>query len=498
MNQGRCFVTLAIAASALVAACGGGRSSEPSSTTSAPSDGTPVITWDDCGYEGYLECGSLDVPFDYDDPTKGSFSLYLVRNPADDPSERIGSLLVNPGGPGFGGSVLAENADFIYGQDVLDRFDIVGWDPRGTGRSTPAIDCVESFDDYFTADPTPSDEQQQEDLEIASREFVEACEENSGEILPWVSTNASVRDMDTIRRALGEETISYFGFSYGSELGATWVTAFPDTVRVAVLDGSVDPNADSIEGVLQQNRGFEAALATFLAQCSESTMCAFHNGGNAEGAFDALMNRLDENPIPTSDGRPDLTRGMAITGVVQAMYDDAYWPELEVALSGAAEGDGNGLLSLFDEYFQRQPDGTYTNDLEAFLNILCADDPTRMTIEEADQYVPQYNEAGPRLSPGTTGDYTCTFWPAARDPRADITGKGAGPIVVIGTTGDAATPLKGTRNMAKVLEDGRLIVVDADRHTGYTSSLCAQKAVDSYLIDLTTPAERGTELTCKN
>jgi pimeloyl-ACP methyl ester carboxylesterase len=466
---------------------------DTSTTTSMESGNIGSISWDSCG-DG-LECGTLDVPIDYADPSGATTSIYMVRHLALDPSNRIGTLLVNPGGPGFGGSWLAESAEQIYSSTILDRFDILGFDPRGTGMSTPAIDCTDDYDYYFAGgDVTPDTPEERQETIDSTKEFTDECFAKSGDILPYVGTNNVARDMDRIRQALGEDKISYFGFSYGSELGATWTTLFPDTVRAAVLDGAADPNADSIEGVLQQNRGFESALDTFLAQCAENTSCVFHNGGNAPGAFDALMNKLDENPIPTTTGRPDLTRGMAITGVIQAMYDDAYWPELEQALADAAAGDGNGLLSLFDEYFQRQPDGTYTNDLEAFLNILCADDPTRMTIEEADQYVPQYNEAGPRLSPGTTGDYTCTFWPEALDPRVDITGAGAGPILVIGTTGDPATPLDSTRKMAATLEDGRLVVATANQHIGYNTSLCVNDAVDGYLVDLVAPDE---ELTCE-
>jgi pimeloyl-ACP methyl ester carboxylesterase len=299
--------------------------------------------------------------------------------------------------------------------------------------------------------------------------------------------------MDMIRRALGEDKISYFGFSYGSELGATWTTMFPETVRAAVLDGASDPNADDLVGTLQQNKGFEESIATFLANCSADSSCAFHNDGNAEGAFDDLMEQLDENPISTSSGRPDLTRGMALTAVAQAMYSDSYWSYLEDALASAQAGDGTDLLSLYDEYFQRQADGTYGNELEAFVNIVCADNPDRMTVEEADALVPQYQANAPRFSPGTTGDYTCVFWPKALDPRIKITGKGAGPIVVIGTTGDAATPLASTRNMVKALEEGRLIVVTAEQHTGYNVNSCVNDAVDSYLIDLQAP---DNELDC--
>lgn len=485
MNRRRCFVTLAVAASALITACGGDRATELTSTTSAPVDGTPVIAWDDCGYEGYLECGSLDVPFDYDDPTKGSFSLYLVRNPADDPSERIGSLLVNPGGPGFGGSVLAENADFIYGQDVLDRFDIVGWDPRGTGRSTPAVDCVESFDDYFTADPTPSDEQQQEDLEIASREFVEACEENSGEILPWVSTNASVRDMDTIRRALGEETISYFGFSYGSELGATWVSTFPETVRVAVLDGSVDPTLDGVEAGVQQALGFERELTAFLAQCSADPECAFHNDGDAEGAYDAVMERIDRLPLFVAADRTRVTTGVAVVGVITALYSSDSWPELARALAAAQEDNGRPLLDLWDTYFQSLGNGSYGNEIEAFYAISCLDDVYPTSVEATDAFNDRYLAVAPRIGVGFIGQYQCAFWPVPPDERTEIRDVGAN-VLVVGTTGDSATPIEGTRVMAESL-GAPLLTVEANQHTAYSSVPCAAAKVDEFLIGLRVP-----------
>lgn len=455
-------------------------------------DPTNAISWKSCG-DG-LECGYLDVPIDYADENSATISLYLTKHIATSSSQRIGTLLVNPGGPGFGGSYLAGSANNIYSPAILSSFDIIGWDPRGTGQSIPAIDCTDDYDYFFAGgDITPDTDQERADIVASTEEFTKACFDNNDELLPYVGTNNVARDMDMIRRALGEDRISYFGFSYGSELGATWATLFPDTVRAAVLDGASDPNADDLVGTLQQNKGFEESIATFLANCSSDSSCALNNGGNAEGAFDDLMEQLDENPISTSSGRPDLTRGMALIAVAQAMYSDTYWSYLEDALALARTGDGTDLLTLYDQYFQRQADGTYGNELEAFLNISCADNPNRMTIKEADSYVPRFQANAPRFSPGTTGDYTCVFWPKALDPRIKVTGAGAGPIVVIGTTGDAATPLASTRNMVKSLEAGRLIVVTANQHTGYGVNSCVNDAVDSYLIDLVAPA---TELAC--
>ena len=442
--------------------------------------------WTSCS-DG-LECAYVDVPLDYSNPDSERISIFVAKRPANDPDKRIGSLLVNPGGPGFGGAVLALNADAIYGSDLLDSFDIIGFDPRGTGESIPAIDCIDDYDAIFARGDITPDNQAERQAEVDSaKDFTDTCFEKNGDLLPYVGTNNVARDMDMIRRSLGEAKISYFGFSYGSELGAVWATMFPATVRAAVLDGAADPYADGVEGSLLQNIGFETSINTFLADCSDDRSCAFHNDGDAEGAFDRLMQDLDENPLPTTSDRPDLTRGMALTAVAQAMYSSSYWDTLANALNAAQGGDGAPLLELFDAYFRRRPDGTYGNELEAFVNILCADDPERLTIEQADANTKRFNEAAPRFSPGTVGDYTCVFWPEALDPRVDITGIGAGPIVVIGTTGDAATPLDGTRNMAKALEDGRLVVVTAEEHTGYTSDACAQGIVDKYLVDLVVP-----------
>ena len=310
----------------------------PATTEATPASLPPFepqpIEWTSLGDQ--IEEGRLEVPIDYANPDAGTFSLYLVRHLAADPSERIGSLLVNPGGPGFSGTILAESAEFIYSPDLLDRFDIVGWDPRGTGVSEPFIDCIDNYDEYYAGtDITPDDDAERQQIIDVAEDFAEQCVERSEDFIQFVGTNNSARDMDTIRRALGEDEISYFGFSYGSELGGTWATLFPDTVRAAVLDGAADPNANELEGSLQQTAGFEATLATFLAQCSDNPDCAFHNDGDAEGAFDQLMLKIDEKPLPTEAGRPLLTRGVALQGVAEAMYSDVLWVDLEQALASA-------------------------------------------------------------------------------------------------------------------------------------------------------------------
>jgi pimeloyl-ACP methyl ester carboxylesterase len=495
------FRPLAIAATLALTVAACGNSSSSSDTSVSPLNTTTdfivnPIVWTACdgSTNPEVECGNIEVPFDYADPEQGSFVLYVKKHNAASPADRIGSMMVNPGGPGFGGSSLADDAQYYFSQDLIDHFDIIAWDPRGTGESTPAINCVDTFDEYFGLDSPPETPEEKQALIDASQAFNDKCAENSGTILPYISTQASAQDINSLRLALGEEKVSYFGFSYGSELGTTWATMFPETVRAIVVDGAVDPNASSTEEGMNQAKGFEGQLATFLKQCSEKTTCAFHNGGKAEAAFDQLVLDIDATPLEVSKDRTPVTQGVLFTAVAQAMYSDYYWPQLSEALSEAQNGDGKGILQLYDDYYQRKDDGTYGNELEAFLAISCLDDPGASSVEDVDSHIEDFIAAAPRLGGNFAYGYSCALWPVKQASKVTITGKGAGPIVVVGTTGDPATPLDSTRKMALGLEQGILIVVDANQHTGYGANSCVVKAVDDYLIKLTVPAN---ETTCK-
>ena len=492
-------LTIAATLALTVSACG---NSSTSSDTSVNPLNTSTdfivnpIEWKPCdgNTNSEVECGNIEVPFDYSDPEQGSFVLFVKKHNASNPADRIGSMMVNPGGPGFGGSSLADDAQYYFSQDLIDRFDIIAWDPRGTGESTPAVDCVDTFDEYFGLDSPPETPDEKQALIDASQAFNDKCAENSGTILPYISTQASAQDINSLRLALGEEKITFFGFSYGSELGTTWATMFPETVRAIVVDGAVDPNATSIQEGMNQAKGFEGQLSAFLKQCSENTACEFHNGGKAEAAFDKLVLDIDASPLEVSKNRTPVTQGVLFTAVAQAMYSDYYWPQLSEALSAAQKGDGAGILQLYDDYYQRKGDGTYGNELEAFLAISCLDDPGASSVEEVDSHIEDFIAAAPRLGGNFAYGYSCSLWPVKQAAKVTITGKGAGPIVVVGTTGDAATPLDSTRKMAKSLEQGVLIVVDANQHTGYGANSCVVKAVDEYLISLKVPSN---DLTCK-
>ncbi|MGI9052489.1 MAG: alpha/beta hydrolase [Ilumatobacteraceae bacterium] len=462
---------------------------EASTTTVDPS--FDAFQWDRVGV-GPVEEGILDVPLDYDDPDGDQISLYVVRRRAP-AATRIGSLLVNPGGPGFGGSFLAEIAQNVYGEELLASFDIIGWDPRGTEESEPFIDCVDAYDPYFGIETGPDDPEAEAQLQEAARQFAAGCAERSGDALNHISTVDAARDMDAIRAALNEDEISYFGASYGTRLGATWATLFPETVRAAVLDAALDPTTGRVQGLIDQAAGFRRTLSLFLADCAANPTCSFHNGGDPEGAFAALVASLEQNPIPTAEGRPPLVDGVFEVGVAEALYAESQWPQLAESLAAAQRGDGTGLLALYDQYYVRQPDGTYGNNLEAYFAITCADDPAVGGVETAVAQRPQFVAAS---TVGYTQAYelvVCASLPGQPVEPFEITGAGAGPIMVVGNTGDPATPYEGSRLMAETLEDGFFVSVEAATHGAYGLNDCIDSAIETYLVDLTIPEG---ELTC--
>jgi pimeloyl-ACP methyl ester carboxylesterase len=443
-----------------------------------PPDPAP-IEFRSCGSK--KECGNLVVPLDYANPTNGeTITLNIKRRKATDNS--LGPMLVNPGGPGGAGSSMVDNATGYFSPRLLARFDVIAWDPRGTGKSAP-VECTDNIDSLYSLDASPDTPEEKAALKAADDAFAAGCVARSGRILPFISTQDSARDMDMIRRALQVDQISYFGFSYGSELGATYATMFPTSVRAMVIDGAVDPTASYVEGALQQNIGFEQALNAFLADCAATARCPFNRGADTPKAFDDLMAKLDANALPTETGRPAVNQGVAYFGVAAALYYEGQWPDLAAALAAADKGDGKPMLELYDSYTQHD-NPSAKHFFDSFIAISCADDPGPKTAEELREFNAKVAAAAPHLGALTNSEEpTCWKFIKEAKPPVKITGQGAGPILVVGTTGDPATPFEGTKKMAAALEGGVLLTVKANQHTGYTASACAQKTIDAALID---------------
>lgn len=461
---------------------------DPTTNETSPTESTEyeplvLLEWNKC--DTNVECATIEVPFDYSDPSLGEFRLPVVRHLARDADRRIGSLLVNPGGPGSGGVDIAYGASDWFSDEVLDRFDIVAWDPRGTGGSIPAIDCTESMDSLFGLDPSPDDVPESDALVAAADEYAFQCAINSPGFLEYVGTEASARDIDSIRRGLGEEMISYIGFSYGTALGSVWVTLFPETVRAAVLDAAVDPELGYIDGLIDQARGFEEALYAFLDDC-DTKGCGFvRDGESAREAMEAILDSLETDPIPNGDGRPDTGPGVAAIGVPNALYSSYSWSYLSDALEAIRSGDGGALLAEYDTYFGGWDDGHPDDSIDAYFGIACLDRDRSVTVEEVLGARSRLEESAPLIGQGwITEMLVCASWLVAARPLPAVVATSDVPILVVGSTGDAATPIEGTRNMARVLGRSMLLEVESDDHTSYGYNSCATRIIDDYLIDL--------------
>ena len=470
-----------------VAACSDGVSTETESNqqrVAAVREWSSSLEWEDCA--GGLECTTFEVPYDYENPSIGTFRLPVTRRLANNLSERIGTLLINPGGPGAAALDYVAYADQVFSNSIVDRFDIVAWDPRGVGQSDPHIDCVDSMDDYFGLDPSPDDESETQLLTSGAEVFATACMTRSGEFLPYVSTMNTASDMDVLRRALNEEQISYLGFSYGTSLGATWATLFPETVRAAVLDAAVDPTKGYVDDLLLQAGGFESSLNAFLTKCN-ATKCSFMKvGESAEDAFDRILLSLDQNPIANESDRTFTNQGVAQTGIAGALYGDYQWPQLESALSAADLGDGKALLLLFDEYFSRDSSGLTDDSLDAYFGISCLDRDEPITPDQVLNLKSGLQDIAPRLGAGWIQEMLiCANWQVEPQGGITVSANTEHRIVVVGSTGDAATPLEGTRNMVTALGRARLVISPLEQHTTYGSDVCVTKIVDDYLLNLT-------------
>ena len=449
---------------------------------------TGTIEWKPCSR---VECGRLSVPLDRAHPDGPRITLALARLPAA--HKAIGVLFTNPGGPGGSGVDFLRDAAQVFPAAIRDSFDIVSWDPRGVGASAP-VGCGDDLDAFYAVDRDPTTPVAVAQNVAAAKSFVAACRRNSANLLPYVSTVATVRDVDAIRAAIGVEQISYVGFSYGTLIGAVYADTFPSHVRAMVLDGAIDPARSYGETTLDQAKSFDDDLTAFFAHCRSDAHCAFARGGDPAAAYDSLVAMIAEERIPgTVDGEHrTLGPGELDIGVASALYagTDGY-DELATALAQAGRGVGDGMLVLADGYTGRTTGGHYSNETAASFAVGCIDGPAPKTVAAVEQLAARARRVAPRFGPSTVWlGLPCIFWPVpAQGKVAAIHASNAPPIVVVATTHDPATPYAWGRALAAELHSGRLLTAVGASHTAYgRGDSCVDQAVDGYLLDLTVPA----------
>lgn len=473
-------------------------SSRPSATASPDTEGvaeellpfySQELTWTDCG-PGF-DCTDVTAPLDWDNPEAGDISLAVVRHRAE--GTPVGSLLTNPGGPGASGADFVLNSlGAVVGPDLIENYDVIGFDPRGVGDST-AVTCydAEDMDAYLYGIPSAERGSAEWEAELLAshKAFAEACDANSGGILPYITTINSARDMDLIRAVLGDKQLNYLGYSYGTFLGATYAKLYPEKAGRLVLDGAIDPAVPGLEVGATQALGFESALRAYMQACLDSGECPF-NGTVDEAMADlgALLASVDRTPLKNGDGRL-LGADSLMTGIIAALYSADSWTFLSQALDEALQGDPTSAFLLADFYNNRE-DGVYTdNSSEAFRAYNCMDYPVEDDPAAEAAIEAKIAEGAPTIAPYWTGPDSCEVWPyPPTGTRGEITAEGAGPIVVVGTTNDPATPYEWSESLADQLEEGVLITRVGEGHTGYNKgNICVDDAVEAFLLDDVVP-----------
>ncbi|MDN5744295.1 MAG: alpha/beta hydrolase [Nocardioidaceae bacterium] len=450
------------------------------------------ITWSGCAEN---ECGTLEVPIDYQDLSQGTIKLALEKAAAT--GDSIGSLVVNPGGPGAPGTDMATQAGDYFPATLLNSFDIIGFDPRGTGDSSP-VDCLtdDEVDEWLATDPDPDDQAEVDRSQDESDNFWAGCESKSGKVAAHLSTVEAARDMDVLRAALDEDKLDYLGFSYGTRLGATYAELYPEKTGRLVLDGAIDPSLSSRDGALSQAKGFETALRSYVKNCVDGGDCFLGDTVDAGvKKIKEVIDSTDQKPLPTSDpeGR-EVTEGLAFYGLILPLYSKTNWPLLDQALKEALDQKtGDTLLRLADFYASRESGSFTDNSIEAISVINCLDDPWSITPDKVPANFKEFEKASPTFGKvfawGLTGCDGIPFT-STDEPDLKIDGSGAAPIIVLGTTRDPATPYEEAVAMAKQLESGVLVSRDGDGHTAYNQgNQCIDDAVEGYLIDGDVPKD---------
>lgn len=485
-----------------------GAEPRPSKTNAPDTDGVAAellpfyeqtLEWAECDRGGAaFDCAYVTAPLDWENPGDGEIELSVVRHQAT--GTPMGSLLTNPGGPGASGrDFIIDSLTYAVGDDLVQNYDVIGFDPRGVGDST-AVRCFDAAEmDAYLYDipqaPRGTSEWEAE-LTEGNQAFADACEANSDGILEFVTTINSARDMDLIRAVLGDKQLNYLGYSYGTFLGATYAELYPEKAGRLVLDGAIDPAVSGIEVGTTQALGFESALRAYMQNCLDSDSCPF-NGTVDEAMADlgALLAAVDRTPLKNDDGRM-LGADSLMTAIIVTLYSEDSWSALTQGLDGVLDGDPYVAFYLADAYNARE-DGVYIdNSSEAFRAYNCMDYPVEDDPAAQDAADAKVADGAPTIAPYWDGPDSCAVWPyPPTGTRGEIHAEGAGPILVVGTTNDPATPYEWSVSLAEQLSEGVLITRVGEGHTGYNKgNVCVDDAVNAYFLDDTVP---DADLNCE-
>ena len=445
------------------------------------------VQWSDCG--AGAECATVMAPLDWDNPGVGEdVSLAVSRHSAT--GQALGSLFVNPGGPGASGyEFVLDSVDFAVSEVLRESFDVIGWDPRGVNFSSP-VSCAatDAELDYFffgELEAQPDTPEWDAELLAESIRFGQECQANTGELLEFVDTLSTVRDLDLLRHLVGDEQLNYLGYSYGTLIGALYIDTFPEKVGRMVLDGPVDPGASQFDLVVNQHRGFEEALEAYLVECDLTNSCPF--AGSLEqrlrGVSD-LYDELEQNPLRHADGRL-IDDGMLRTAMVTTLYAQSSWPFLTRMFEELQEGVTDTAIFLVDFYYDREGGVYQNNSMEAFIAINCLDYPVESDPAVLEAQADQLREAAPYTArPSGDGDLVCMNWPyPPKLNKGPVRGEGANPVVILGTTGDPATPYNWSVSLNEQLENSVLLTLVGEGHLAYDERVtCINDPVDTYFV----------------
>ncbi|HXD27433.1 MAG TPA: alpha/beta hydrolase [Arthrobacter sp.] len=488
----------------LLSACSSGQSADPASGPGADAAAsmpaapegleryyTQSLDWTSCSTS--FECADVEVPLDYAHPEGDSIQLSVVK--MDAPGKAQGTLLVNPGGPGASGVDLVMNAgSLVFSDHLRGAYDVLGFDPRGVSRSAPVTCRTDAERDKArTVDIDTSTAAGLAELEEQSRDFAQECARKTGKSLGFVDTVSSAKDMDILRAVSSEPKLDFLGFSYGTKLGATYAQLFPQNVGHMVLDGAMDPSLGNEDVTLGQAAAFEKAITAYLEDCLRGRDCPFDGDvEQARGQLQQVFDDVEQYPLTAQDGR-EVGITDFVNGFLLAFYDDAYWDQLTAALSDIISGDPTKILELADTSAGRNPDGSYTgNPMAAFTAINCLDYPVDTSLEGQRHDAQDLAKASPTIGKYLAfGGMACQDWKYEPTGHpAPVSAPGAAPIVIIGTTGDPATPYQWSKALNEQLESSVLLTFHGEGHTAYgRSNECIGNAVDDYFVDSTVPKD---------